>query len=209
MFAMAWEWVASVSSGAIGVAGVLFGWSSSRHSEQQTEALAEQGNRHARAMAELSNEHSRQLEQLRHEQAERERRRQRLEESYLEIATSVIRLSEAMRELIDKARPGEPLDPPQYREELVRARALLSLFSVDEVRERFDAWEDQFHKLTYAVGRLVVAGEGRDASQAVENVRDLHSAWDLWRRQTQDSRLREVDARERLLAAVSGRFPAG
>jgi len=226
MVAVAWEWVASASSGVVGVAGIVFGWSAGRRSQQQTEALAEQGNRHARAMAELADQHAQRLEQLRHEQAERERRRLRLEESYLEMATTVIRLSEEMRQLLDEARPGRPLSPPEHREALVRARALLSLFAAGEVRDRFGAWEEQFHKLAYAVGRLAsaareAAGEAaRDAAgeaageaagkpeagPAARGAEDPRGAWHLWRRQAQDSRLREVDARERLLDVVSAQM---
>jgi hypothetical protein len=210
MVAVAWEWVASVSSGMVGVAGIIFGWSAGRRSQQQTEVLAEQGNRHAHAMAELGNQHARQLEQLRHDQAERERWRLRLEESYLEIATTVIRLSELMRELLDTARRGQPLSPPESREALVRARALLSLFAAGEVRDRFSTWEDQFHKLTYAVGRLASAGEEHDIGQPAQAPGNPRSAWNLWRRQAQDSRLREVDARDRLLSVVSEQMsPAG
>jgi hypothetical protein len=34
-------------------------------------------------------------------------------------------------------------------------------------------------------------------------VRDLHSTRDLWRRQAHDARLKEVDAREQFIAALS------
>jgi hypothetical protein len=35
MIAVAWEWVASVSSGTVGLAGIIFGWSAGRRGQQR------------------------------------------------------------------------------------------------------------------------------------------------------------------------------
>lgn len=195
--AVAWDWIAPLGSGVIGVAGLLFGWASSGRSQRQTAALAREGNEHARALASAANEHTRRLEQLRYDQAEHERRQRRLEESSLEIATTVIRLSEAAGATVE----APTLQPGDDREELVRVKALVSLFSVTEVRDGFDQWRDRFDKLRYAVERVAGADDG-----PVQSVRDLHSTRDMWLRQARDARLKEIDARERLLEIMSKEF---
>ena len=52
---MAWEWIAPVGSGVVGVAGLLFGWASSGRSQRLTAALAKEGNAHAQALAQAAN----------------------------------------------------------------------------------------------------------------------------------------------------------
>ena len=86
---------------------------------------------------------------------------------------------------------------------MVRAKALIGLFAPAEVRAAFDGWEDRFHKLTYAAGRMRQAAAQADPDRPAGSVRDLHSTRDLWRRQAQDARLKEIDARERFVAALS------
>jgi hypothetical protein len=199
---VAWEWIAPVGSGVVGVAGLVFGWAASGRSQRLTAALARESNAHAQALAKAANDHSRHLEELRYDHGERDRQRRRLEESYLEVATTVIRVSDAMREFLDDPDPaGVPADS---RDELVRARALLGLFSAPEVRAAFDRWEDRLHTLTYSADRMRQAAGQVDPDRPPDSVRDLHSTRDLWRRQAQDARLKEVDAREHFIAALSG-----
>lgn len=180
---MAWDWIAPVGSGVVAVAGLTFGWATSVRSQRQTADLAREGNRHAQALAELAGEQARRLEELRHEQAGGQRRGQRLEESYVEVATTVVRVSSA---------------PSPDSEDLVRARVLVGLFAEAPVREAFDAWLDRFEKLRYALGKQSEAGD-----EPTESTRDLHSPRDMWRRQANDARLNEVDARERLMTAMA------
>ena len=185
--AVAWDWVTPVGSGVVAVAGLAFGWASAVRSQRQTGDLAREGNRHAQVLAELSGDQARRLEELRHEQAARTRREQRLEESYVEVAGTVIRLSSTVSDA------GETVP-----EDLVRARVLVGLFAQPEVRDTFDKWLDRFDKLRYALGRQAAAD-----GTPPESTRDLHSPRDMWRRQATDSRLKEVDARERLMAAMA------
>jgi hypothetical protein len=187
---VAWDWISPVGSGLVGVAGVAFGWATAVGSRRQTAELAREGNRHAQALADTAGEQARRLEELRHEQAGRDRRERRLEESYLEIATIVIRLSAAA--------PEEGGTMPDVPEELVRASVLVGLFAPAAVREAFDKWLDRFDKLRYAVARR----SAKDGTTP-ESTRDLHSPRDMWRRQATDARLKEIDARERLLQAMS------
>ncbi len=180
---MAREWIAPVGSGVVAVAGIAFGWASAVRSQKQTADLARQNNLHAQALAELTGEQARRLEQQRHTQAGADRQGQRLEESYVEIATTVVRLSAA-----------STVDP----DDLVRARMLVGLFAEAPVREAFDNWSDSFDKLRYALDKQAEAGDEPTAS-----TRDLHSPRDMWRRQATDARLKEVDARERLMTAMA------
>jgi hypothetical protein len=185
---VALDWITPVGGGVVAVAGVVFGWASTVRSQRQTADLAREGNRHAQALAELAGDQARRLEELRYEQAGLDRRAHRLEESYLEIATTVIRLSSTVSD------EGET-EP----DDLVRARVLVGLFAQSEVQAAFDDWLDRFDKLRFALGRQAETDETPPAS-----TRDLHSPRDMWRRQANDARLREVDARERLIAAMSG-----
>ena len=185
--AVGWDWITPAGSAAVAVAGVVFGWATAVRSQRQTADLAREGNRHAQALAELSGDQERRLEELRHEQAARARRELRLEESYVEVASTVIRLSSTVSEA------GETVAA-----ELVRAQVLVGLFAQPEVRETFDKWLDSFDKLRFALGKQATADEKPPAS-----TRDLHSPRDMWRRQAADSRLKEVDARERLIAAMA------
>jgi hypothetical protein len=180
---VAWDWITPVGSGVVAVAGLAFGWATTVRSQRQTADLAREGNRHAQALAELSAEQARRLEEVRHEQADGDRRGRRLEESYVEIATTVVRAGAAP--------PGDP-------EDLVRARVLVGLFAEVPVREAFDAWLDRFEKLRFALDKQAEAGD-----EPTESTRDLHSPRDMWRRQATDARLNEVDARERLMAAMA------
>jgi hypothetical protein len=187
--AVAMDWVTPAGSGVVAVAGLVFGWATTVRSQRQTAELAREGNRHAQALAELTGDQQRRLEVLRQEQAGRDRRERRLEESYVEVATAVVRLSATVEGIGD----GQP-------EDLVRARVLVGLFARGDVRDAFDNWLDSFDKLRFALARqLETVPEAPPAS-----VRDLHSPTDLWRRQAGDARLREVDARERLMAAMAG-----
>jgi hypothetical protein len=142
------------------------------------------------ALADAAADHARRLEELRHEQAEGDRRERRVEETYVEIATTVIRLSTAASE--------EGADGPDAAAALVRARVLVGLFGTPEIRGSFDGWLDRFEKLRYALARRSTTDETPPAS-----VRDLHSPRDMWRRQADDARLAEIDARERLMTAMS------
>jgi hypothetical protein len=181
---VAWDWVVPAGSAVVGAAGLLFGWASTVRSQRQTAELAREGNRHAQSLAELAGEQARRLEEVRFEQSGRERRERRLEESYLEIATTVIRLS---------ALPEDDSD------ELIRARVLVGLFALPDVREAFEAWADRFDKLRFAEARRSATDDTPPSS-----TRDLHSPRDMWRRQSDDARLKEIDARERLIEAMSG-----
>jgi hypothetical protein len=184
---VATDWITPVGSGVIALAGLVFGWASTVRSQRQTGELAREGNRHAQALAELAGEHARELERVRHEQAARDRGEQRLEQSYMEIATTVIRLGATVSD------SGETVP-----DDLVRARMLVGLFAAPAVREAFDKWLDRFEKLRYALGR-----QSATADEEPESTRDLHSKRDMWRRQATDARLKEVDARERLMAAMA------
>ncbi|GGJ86954.1 hypothetical protein GCM10010123_15680 [Pilimelia anulata] len=82
--------------------------------------------------------------------------------------------------------------------DLVRVSALVGLHATAAVRAAFEAWRDRLDKLAYAVERERAADVGPVAS-----VRDLHSTRDMWRRQGRDARLRERDARDRLIAALA------
>jgi hypothetical protein len=181
------DWITSIGGGLVAVAGLAFGWASSVRSQRQTAELAREGNRHAQALAELAGEQSRRLDQVRHEQGVRDRWDQRLEEAYVQIATTVIRLSTS----VSDAGETEP-------DELVRTRVLVGLFAEPLVHDRFDKWLDRFDKLRYALGRQSAADQKEPAS-----TRDLDSTRDMWRRQANDARLKEVDARERLIGAMA------
>jgi hypothetical protein len=185
---VAWDWVIPAGSAVVGAAGLLFGWASTVRGQRQTAELAREGNRHAQALAESAGEQARRLEEVRFEQAGRERRERRLEESYLEIATTVIRLSAQ----------GADSPPGDESDELVRARVLVGLFALPDVRETFEAWTDRFEKLRYAQARRSATDETPPKS-----TRDLQSPRDMWRRQSDDARLKEIDARERLIEAMS------
>lgn len=187
---MAWDWIGPAGSGLVGVAGVVFGWATAVGSRRQTAELAREGNRHAQALADAAGEQALRLEEIRHERADRNRRESRIEESYLEIATIVIRLSAAA--------PEEGGAMPDVPDELVRARVLVGLFAPTPVRDAFDNWLDRFDKLRFALARRSATDEAQP-----ESTRDLHSPRDMWRRQARDARLKEVDARERLLQAMS------
>jgi hypothetical protein len=182
------DWIAPVGSGLVALAGLAFGWASTVRSQRQTAELAREGNRHAQALAELAGEQARRLEQVRHQQGVRDRWDRRLEDSYVEVATTVIRLSTTVSE----AGETEP-------DALVRARVLVGLFADGAVREAFDKWLDRFDRLRYALGRQAEA----DGSAAPVSTRDLHSTKDMWRRQATDARLKEIDVRERLIGAMA------
>ncbi|BFU43927.1 hypothetical protein [Krasilnikovia sp. MM14-A1004] len=184
---MAWDWITPVGSAVVAIAGLGFGWATSVRSQRQAAELAKEGNRHARSLAELAATHAASLEGVRHEQLVGDRRDQRQEQSYLEIATTVIRLSATVSDA------GETVP-----DELVRARVLVGLFAQAEVQAAFGSWLDRFDKLRFALGRQAGTTDEEPAS-----TRDLHSKRDLWRRQANDARLREVDARERLIAALA------
>jgi len=188
---VATDWITPVGGGVVALAGLVFGWATTVRGQRQTAELAREGNRHAQALAELAGEQARRLESLRDEQAGRDRRLRRLEESYVEVATSVVRLSATVAE------PGDGVP-----EDLVRARVLVGLFARAGVREAFDPWLDSFEKLRFALRRQAEAEEATGGVPE-ESVRDLHSPGNLWRRQAGDARLREVDARERLMAAMA------
>jgi hypothetical protein len=190
---VAWDWFAPVSSGVVALAGVAFGWATSVRSQRQTAELAREANRHAQALAELAGEQARHLERQRHEQQAGDRRTQRLQESYVEIASTVIRLSTTMSD--------EGVIAP---DELVRARVLVGLFAGEPARAAFDEWLDGFEKLRYALSRQAAAG-----ADEPESTRDRHSTRDMWRRQATDSRLKEIDRRERLMAALAADLTRG
>ncbi|MCY1139439.1 hypothetical protein OWR29_15680 [Actinoplanes sp. Pm04-4] len=176
------DWITPVGSGVVAVAGLIFGWATTVRSQRQTAELARENNRHAQALAELAGEHGRRLEELRHTQSGSDRRDRRLEDSYVEIATTVVRVSAG----------GDSDD------DLVRARVLVGLFAEPPVREAFEAWLDRHEKLRYALTKQSEAGD-----EPTESTRDLHSPRDMWRRQATDARLKEVDARERLMTAMA------
>ncbi|WP_250006283.1 hypothetical protein [Actinoplanes sp. M2I2] len=176
------DWLTPIGGGVVALAGILFGWATSVRSQRQTAGLAREGNRHAQALAELAGEQARRLEELRYAQAGGDRRDRRLEESYVEIATTVVRVS--------TTEAGD--------EDLVRARVLVGLFAEPTVREAFEAWLERFEKLRFALTKQSEAGD-----EPLGSTRDLHSPRDMWRRQANDARLKEVDARERLLTAMA------
>jgi hypothetical protein len=178
---VAWDWVIPAGSAVVGAAGLLFGWASTVRGQRQTAELAREGNRHAQALAESAGEQSRRLEEVRFEQAGRERLG----------ATTVIRLSAV-------ASPDGDVLPPDDSDELVRARVLVGLFALPDVREAFERWMDRFDKLRFAQARRSATDETPPTS-----TRDLQSPRDMWRRQSTDARLREIDARERLIEAMS------
>jgi hypothetical protein len=190
---VATDWITPVGGGVVALAGLVFGWASSVRSQRQTAELAREGNRHAQALAELAGTHARELERMRHEQAGGDRWEQRLEQSYVETATTVIRLSSTVTDT------GETVP-----DDLVRARMLVGLFATPEVRDAFDAWLDRFEKLRFALGRQAEAGDEAPAS-----TRDLHSKRDMWRRQATDARLNEADAQEQLMAAMAADLRSG
>jgi hypothetical protein len=173
--------ITAVASGVVALAGLVFGWATTVRSQRQTAELAREGNRHAQALAELAGRHARELEQVRHDQGTRDRWEQRLEDSYMEIAITVIRVGEA-------AENGD----------LVRARMLVGLFATPDVREAFDKWLDRYEKLRFALDRREATGD-----EESESTRDLHSKHDMWKRQARDARFKLVDAQERLLAAMA------
>jgi hypothetical protein len=187
---VAWDWITPAGSAVVGAAGLLFGWATTVRSQRQSADLARESNRHAQALAESSGDQARRLEELRYEQSGRDRRERRLEESYLEIATTVIRLSGSASDDGDTR--------PEAVDELVRARVLVGLFALPDVREAFDRWLDRFDKVRFALARRSATDEAPP-----ESTRDLHSPRDMWRRQATDARLKEIDARERLVEAMS------
>jgi hypothetical protein len=173
------DWVTPVGSGVVAVAGVVFGWATTVRGQRQTAELSRESNHHAQALARLSGEHSLALQRLHHEQVLHDRR----EQSYVEVATTVVGLSTT-----DAHSPDD----------LVRARVMVGLFAEQPVREAFEHWIDSFEKLRFALSRESASGE-----QAPASVRDVHSPRDMWRRQATDARLKEVDARDRLLATMA------
>lgn len=177
------DWITPVGSGVVAVAGLTFGWASTVRSQRQTAELAREGNRHAQALAELTGAQALGLERLNHERLARDRH----EQSYVEIATTVVRLSTTVTE-----------DGGTAPEELVRARVMAGLFARPPVRSLFDDWLDRFDKLRFALERQTAAGDEAPAS-----TRDLQSPRDMWRRQATDARLKEVEARERLITAMA------
>ena len=88
------DWITPVGSGVVAVAGLTFGWASTVRSQRQTAELAREGNRHAQALAELTGAQALGLERLNHERLARDRH----EQSYVEIATTVVRLSTTVTE---------------------------------------------------------------------------------------------------------------
>jgi hypothetical protein len=182
------DWLSPIGSGMVAVAGLLFGWASTVRSQRLTSELAREANRHAQALAELSGEQGRRLEQLRADQTGRQRRDLRLEESYVEIATTVINLSAGT--------------PGAGEQDLTRARVLAGLFAAPGVRDAFGSWHERYAKLSFALSRQAAAAADDD-QQTPHSTRDLHSPRDMWRRQTTDARLAETDAREHLIATMA------
>jgi hypothetical protein len=177
------DWITPVGGSVVAVAGLVFGWASTVRSQRQTAELARENNRHAQALAELSGEQALALERLDHERRARDQHQQ----SYVEIATTVVRLSTTVTD--------EGVTAP---EELVRARVMAGLFARPPVRALFDDWLACFDRLRFALERRSASGDDPPPS-----TRDLQSPRDMWRRQGNDARLREVEARERLITAMA------
>jgi|SRR5688500_13124199 hypothetical protein len=179
---MVMEWAAAVGGFVVAVAGLAFSWFTSRRGEAQTAALARANNEHSRALTDLTYAHSRSLELMRYEQQEQEQRRLRSAEAYLEIAEIVIRAARNVEA------PSE--ERSAHDDGLTRALALVLLYAGPTVKGAFEGWYDRYQKVVFAVDRLHEAREREESDT-------------LWRPQVRDGRLREADARERLLTAMA------
>jgi hypothetical protein len=182
---MVMEWTSAVGGFIVAVASLAFSWYTSRRSEAQTAALARANNEHGRALAELTYAHARSLELMRYEQQGQEQRRVRSAEAYVEIAEIVIHSARNVE--------APPEERPAHDEGLTRALALVSLHAAPAVKDAFDGWHDRYQKVVFAVDRLHKTGDREEPDT-------------LWRPQVRDGKLREADARERLLAAMAGQL---
>ncbi len=199
---MAWDWISPAIGGAVGVAGLYFGWLTARQSREHTERLARQTNEHSRLLSEQADAHARNMEQDRHDHerrmAEEQRRQQRLADAYLEIVATAVRTSDALRR--DAGAPEAP--PRTVRSDLIRAQALADTFASQEVLQLFAGWRETVEKILIADERLTsnpkVAEPGRTPL-------DMHRHW---HKQARDLRLTEVDRRTALTEAAAAELGA-
>jgi len=189
------EWVAAAGGTVVAALGLAFGWYTNRGAQAQTAALAQANNEHSRALAELTYTHARSLETMRYEQQAREHRRVRVADAYEEIAQIVIG---SARELDAGGRSAEG-------DGFSRALALVALHANPPIREAFDGWHERYQKLLFAAERLARAQEISSSGGGPEHDRTTET----WRMQVRDGRLREADARERLLSTMAGQLHVG
>lgn len=189
---MVTEWVSAAGGTVIAALGLAFGWHANRRARAQTAALAQANNEHSRALAELTYTHARSLETMRHEQQAREHRRLQVADAYEEIAQIVIG---SAREMDAGGRPAEG-------DGFIRALALVALHADPPIREAFDGWHDRYQKLLFAAERLAKAQEMPSSGGGAEH----DGTTETWRLQVRDGRLREADARERLLTTMAGQL---
>jgi hypothetical protein len=196
---MGWDWVSSAVSGAVGIAGLYFGWLTGRQSREQTERLARHNSEHSRLLSEQSNAHARQMEEHQRDHdrrmLEEERRQQRLAEAYLEIVTTAVRMSESLR--LDTDPPGPETSPSTVRSELIRATALADTFASPEVLTLFANWRDTVEKILVADTRLKANPK---TDPPGHHPVDLHRHW---HKQARDLRLVETDRRVALAEAAA------
>ncbi len=135
---MAWEWVAPVATGAVGVAGILGTWFTGKQSRDQAlETLREQ---------------------LGHDrlQAREAREQERLESAYLELLKMAERVGVWAQMIYPVMQSGEPPETPLPSLEVqADAAALMASFGTDEVREKLEAWQSVVKQMITAAEQVV------------------------------------------------------
>lgn len=198
-----WDFLSSITGAVVGLAGLYFGWLTSKDSRRQAERLAAQANEHARLLSEQSNAHARQMEEERRIHADRlvenERRHQQVKEAYVQIMRTVRLVSEKLNS--DQWSPedgsgDQGVGLADHIEDLAQASALADTFASHEVLRLFESWREIVAAADQASERMGVADDAGDTNAANKNRL-------MWRWRLRDLRLRSADARQALADAVS------
>lgn len=130
---MAWEWVAPVVTGAVGLGGIVFTWLTGKQSRDQAVATLRQQLDHDRL------------------QAREAREQERLESAYLELLKMVQRAgiwAETVYPLLGQS-PDIPLPSLDIQAD---AAALVAAFGTPEVEAKLQAWRSVLKKMIALAG---------------------------------------------------------
>lgn len=132
---MAWEWVGTVATGAVGVAGIVGTWLTGKQSRDQALATLQQQLGHDRL------------------QAREAREQERLESAYLELLKMAARVGVWAEMIYPVMQSGKPPETPLPSLEIqADAAALVAAFGTPEVEEKLEAWRSVVKEMIAQAG---------------------------------------------------------
>jgi hypothetical protein len=159
---MAWEWVAPVVTGAVGLGGIVFTWLTGKQSRDQALATLRQQLGHDRL------------------QAREAREQERLESAYLELLKMAEQAGVWAQMVYPVFQSGQPPNTPLPSLDVqADAAALVAAFGTDEIREKTQAWQSVVKEMIAAAEQVAwedahptqVPPQGKSARVTIHELR--------------------------------------